>query len=65
MQIGAELKGPTIKRGARIGANATILPGITIGEEAVIGSGAVVVKDVEPKSVVAGNPAREIHRSNG
>ena len=64
MQIGAELKGPTIKRGARIGANATILPGITIGEEAVIGSGAVVVKDVKPKSVVAGNPAKDLTRSN-
>ncbi|MBN2075682.1 MAG: hypothetical protein JW762_09040 [Dehalococcoidales bacterium] len=60
MQIGAELKGPIIKRGARIGANATILPGIIVGEEAVIGSGAVVVKDVEPKSVVVGNPARVI-----
>jgi acetyltransferase-like isoleucine patch superfamily enzyme len=58
MQAGADLKGPIIKKGARIGANATILPGIIIGEEAVIGSGAVVVKDVGPKSVVAGNPAK-------
>ena len=64
MRVGAELKGPIIKRGARIGANATILPDIVIGEEAVVGSGAVVVKDVEPRSVVVGNPAKEITRSN-
>ncbi len=60
MKVGSELKGPVIKRGARIGANATILPGIVIGEEAVIGSGAVVVKNVNPNSVVVGNPAKEI-----
>jgi acetyltransferase-like isoleucine patch superfamily enzyme len=63
MQYGAKLSGPTIKREARIGANATILPGVTIGEKAVVGSGAVVTKDVPRKAVVVGNPAREIQRS--
>ena len=46
--------------GARIGANATILPGIRIGKDSVIGGGAVITKDVEPYSIVAGNPARVI-----
>lgn len=43
-----------------IGANATILPGITIGDGAIVGAGAVVTKNVEPNSVVAGNPAKFI-----
>lgn len=61
MQYGSgELKGPIIKRGARIGANATILPGVTIGEDAVIGSGAVVIGDVPAKKIIVGNPAREL-----
>jgi len=54
------LKGPTIKKGAKIGANATILPGIIIGENALIGAGSVVVRDVPDGAVVAGNPARVI-----
>ena len=45
---------------ARIGAHATILPGITIGKNALVGAGAVVVKDVPENAVVAGNPARII-----
>jgi acetyltransferase-like isoleucine patch superfamily enzyme len=52
------MRGPTIKRGAQIGVNVTLLPFITIGERAVIGSGSVVTKDVPPEVVVAGNPAR-------
>lgn len=52
------LKGPRIKRGAKIGANATILPGVVIGENALVGAGAVVVHDVPDGAVVAGNPAR-------
>ena len=52
------LKGPTIRRGAKIGANSTILPFLNIGEEALVGAGSVVVKDVPDKAVVAGNPAR-------
>ena len=47
-----------IKRRASIGSNATILSGITIGEEAVIGCGSVVTRDVPDRAVVAGNPAR-------
>jgi UDP-2-acetamido-3-amino-2,3-dideoxy-glucuronate N-acetyltransferase len=48
-----------VKRGATIGANATILCGITIGEFAFIGAGAVVTKDVKPYALVVGNPARQ------
>ena len=54
------LKGATVKRGAKIGANATLLPDITIGEDALVGAGAVVVEDVPSGAVVAGNPARVI-----
>jgi len=54
------LKGPIIKKGAKIGANATILPGIVIGENALVGAGSVVVRDVPDGAVVAGNPARFI-----
>jgi UDP-2-acetamido-3-amino-2,3-dideoxy-glucuronate N-acetyltransferase len=50
--------GPTIRRGARIGGGAVICPGIEIGEEAFVGAGAVVTKDVPPRVVVVGNPAR-------
>ena len=49
-----------VKKGASIGSNATILCGITIGENALIGAGAVVTKDVPPHAVAAGNPARII-----
>lgn len=58
MVYGAELKGPIIKRGAKIGANSTILPGIVIGEGAIIGAGSVVTKDVKSKEVVAGVPIK-------
>lgn len=54
------LKGPLIKRGSIIGANATILPNVVIGENALVGAGSVVVKDVSDGAVVAGNPARNI-----
>ncbi len=54
------LKGPVIKKGAKIGANATILPGIVIGENALVGAGSVVIKDVPDGAVVIGNPARKI-----
>ena len=50
-------KGPHLKKGARIGVNATLLPGITVGEDAVVGAGAVVTKDVPPRKIVAGVPA--------
>jgi acetyltransferase-like isoleucine patch superfamily enzyme len=53
-------KGPTIRRGARIGGGAVLLPGIEIGEEAFVGAGAVVLGNVPPRAVVVGNPARQI-----
>ena len=49
-----------VKKGASIGSNATILCGITIGENALVGAGAVVTKDVAPNSIVAGSPAKFI-----
>jgi acetyltransferase-like isoleucine patch superfamily enzyme len=52
------MKGPTIRRGARVGGGAVLCPGVEIGEEAFVGAGAVVVKDVPPRTVVVGNPAR-------
>ena len=55
-----ELRCTHVKSGATIGANATILPGITIGEKAMVGAGAVVTKDVPAKTLVLGNPARVI-----
>jgi acetyltransferase-like isoleucine patch superfamily enzyme len=54
----ALMKGPTIRRGARIGGGAILLPGVEIGEEAFVGAGAVVTKPVEPRMLVVGNPAR-------
>ena len=51
-----------VKKGASIGANATILPGITIGENAMIGAGSVIVKDVPPNTVWVGNPAKQIKK---
>jgi acetyltransferase-like isoleucine patch superfamily enzyme len=54
------LQGPVIKRGAKIGANCTLLPGVTIGEHALVGAGTVVVRDVPPGAVVVGNPGRVI-----
>lgn len=47
----------TVKRGASIGANATILPGLTVGEGAMIGAGAVVTRNVPPRAILVGNPA--------
>ncbi len=52
------VKGPTIRRGARVGGGAILCPGIEIGEEAFVGAGAVVTKDVPARKLVVGNPAR-------
>jgi acetyltransferase-like isoleucine patch superfamily enzyme len=54
------MRGPTIKRGARIGVNATLLPHVTIGEGALIGAGSVVTHDIAPHTVAYGNPARPV-----
>lgn len=51
-----------ICRKAWIGAGATILPGVTVGENAVVGAGSVVTHDVQPNTIVAGNPARFIKK---
>jgi acetyltransferase-like isoleucine patch superfamily enzyme len=56
------MKGPTIRRGARIGGGAVLCPGIEIGEEAFVGAGAVVTRDVAARTVVVGNPARVIRQ---
>lgn len=50
-------KGVTVKKGARIGANAVILPGKTIGEDALVAAGSVVTKDVPPRKIAMGSPA--------
>ena len=66
------MRGPTIRRSARIGGGAILCPGVEIGEEAFVGAGAVVTKNVPPGVVVVGSPARvlrDVHpdelRSNG
>ncbi len=59
-----ELSGPVVEESARIGANSTLLPGVTIGKHALVGAGSVVTKDVPEGVIVAGNPAqvmRTIH----
>lgn len=53
-------RGPIVKDYAKIGANSTILPGVAVGRNSLVGAGSVVVKDVPENSVVAGNPARKI-----
>ena len=59
MRTPYELQGPIIRRGASIGAGAVILPSIEVGAESVVGAGAVVTKDVAPKTIVYGVPAKE------
>ena len=66
------MRGPTIRRGARVGGGAILCPGVEVGEEAFVGAGAVVTKDVPPRVVVVGSPARvlrDVHpeelRENG
>jgi acetyltransferase-like isoleucine patch superfamily enzyme len=54
------IRGPTIRRGARVGGGAVVCPGVEIGEEAFIGAGAVVIRDVPARAVMVGNPARQI-----
>jgi acetyltransferase-like isoleucine patch superfamily enzyme len=54
------MRGPTIRRGARIGVNVTLLPYVTIGEGALVGAGSVVTKDIPAFSVAYGNPAQPV-----
>ena len=58
--VKTQLQGARIKQHAKIGANATLLPGIVIGRDALVGAGAVVTRDVPDGVVVVGNPARVI-----
>ena len=51
-------KGVTLRRGARVGANATLLPGLTVGEDALVAAGSVVTRDVPARKIVLGTPAR-------
>ncbi|MBW2988013.1 transferase [Candidatus Woesearchaeota archaeon] len=62
VEVKKRLKGPCIMEGAIIGANATILPGLNIGTNAIVGAGSVVTRDVEPETVVVGNPARVVKK---
>jgi acetyltransferase-like isoleucine patch superfamily enzyme len=59
-QPGQELRGPTLRRGCRIGAGAVLLPGLEVGEEAFVAAGAVVTADVPARAVVMGVPARVV-----
>lgn len=54
------MQGPTLRSGVRVGVNATILPHVIIGENALVGAGSVVTDDVPPRAVVVGNPARVV-----
>jgi acetyltransferase-like isoleucine patch superfamily enzyme len=57
-----ELQGPVIEENAKIGANATILPGIIVGKNSLVGAGSVVTEDVPDDSIVAGVPAKELRK---
>jgi len=58
--VKSRLKGATVRKNAKIGANATLLPGVVIGENALVGAGTVVTRDVPAGKVVVGNPARVV-----
>lgn len=60
--VDEKMAGATIEDGAKIGGNATLLPGVRIGKDAIVGAGAVVTRDVEDGVTVVGNPARPIKR---
>lgn len=62
---GGELTYPRICRGAKVGGGSVILPGVTIGENAIVGAGSVVTRDVPAGITVVGNPARAISRLSG
>jgi acetyltransferase-like isoleucine patch superfamily enzyme len=57
---GVALRGPRLRRACRIGGGAVLLPGVEVGEEAFVGAGAVVTRDVAARSVVVGSPARHV-----
>ena len=53
-------EGPRIERGARVGGGSVLLPGVTIGANALVGAGSVVTRDVPARAIVVGNPARTV-----
>jgi len=53
-------QGPVLKKGAKIGNNATFLPGVVVGEKAIVGAGAVVTKNIEANIIAVGNPAKKL-----
>jgi acetyltransferase-like isoleucine patch superfamily enzyme len=57
---GVPLRGPVLRRACRVGAGAVLLPGVEVGEEAFVGAGSVVTRDVAPRSLVVGSPARHV-----
>jgi acetyltransferase-like isoleucine patch superfamily enzyme len=57
---GAPLRGATLRRACRIGGGAVLVPGVEVGEEAFVAAGAVVTRDVAPRAVVIGVPARVV-----
>jgi acetyltransferase-like isoleucine patch superfamily enzyme len=57
---GVPLLGPVLRRACRVGAGAILLPGVEVGVEAFVGAGAVVTRDVAPRSLVVGSPARHV-----
>ena len=59
---GVPLQGPTFRRACRVGGGAVLVPGVVIGEEAFVAAGALVTKDVGPREVVMGVPARAVRR---
>jgi acetyltransferase-like isoleucine patch superfamily enzyme len=62
LNVKEQLRGAIIRKGAKVGAGVILLPGVTIGRNALIGAGAVVVQDVEDDAVMVGNPARFLKR---
>ena len=57
---GERLAGPTLRRACRVGGGALILPGVEVGEEAFVATGSVVTRDVPPRTLVMGSPARHV-----
>jgi acetyltransferase-like isoleucine patch superfamily enzyme len=62
---GEPMRGPRLRRACRIGARAVLLPGVEIGEEAFVAAGAVVTRDVPPRALVMGVPARAVREVPG